>query len=168
MRYASGATSMPLASARRIPEQDPLTRGLNLGMLYSAAGDQERAEQNFRSAETYALELQKREPEAVNLGNWPRSNRCSASMKPRWPTSNRLRAKIPESRDGVNGPPISFLRSIILVRAGRTEEGYAEVQRLLGVPYGRRSIDDRGPPPLMLTVMDDPKFDELIYHPPRL
>jgi hypothetical protein len=39
----------------------------------------------------------------------------------------------PESLDPVNGPPVSFYRSVVLARAGRSAEAYAEVERLLRV-----------------------------------
>ena len=136
-------------------------------MLYYAAGEQARAEENFRAAETHALDLQKREPGSVDLGELASVQSMLGQHEAALASIDQLRAKIPESRDGVNGPPISFLRSIILVRAGRTDEGYAEVQRLLRVPFGA-PIADHEPPPLMLAVQDDPKFDELINNPPRL
>ena len=40
-------------------------------------------------------------------------------------TVEAARAQMPEARDAINGPQASFVRSVILVRAGRTEEGYA-------------------------------------------
>jgi TolB-like protein/tRNA A-37 threonylcarbamoyl transferase component Bud32/Tfp pilus assembly protein PilF len=150
-----------------VPDQDPLSRGYRLGMLYHAAGERARAEENFRAAETHALELQKREPESVFLPDLAAVQSMLGQHDAALATIDREAAKVPESRDGINGPPISFLRSIILVRAGRRDEGYAEVARLLRVPFGA-PINDHGPWPLMLTVKDDPKFDELIYHPPRL
>ena len=59
---------------------------------------------------------------------------------------------------------MSFARSVILVRAGRSEEGYAEVARLLHVPFGGLRPFD----PLWLLLKDDPHYDELLNHPPRL
>ena len=149
------------------PDQDPLSRGYRVGMLYHAAGERVLAEQNFRVAETYALELQQREPESVFLPDLAAVQSMLGQHDAALATIDREAAKVPESRDGINGPPISFLRSIILIRAGRTDEGYAEVARLLHVPFGA-PISDHGPWPLMLTVKDDPKFDELINNPPRL
>jgi hypothetical protein len=49
------------------------------------------------------------------------------------------RAKDPEEGDATNGPSVSFLRSVILVRACHVAEGYAEVARLLRVPFSTRS-----------------------------
>jgi tetratricopeptide (TPR) repeat protein len=41
---------------------------------------------------------------------------------------------VPESRDAVNGPTVAVQRAWVLIRAGgdRAEEGYSELQRLLG------------------------------------
>ena len=68
-------------------------------------------------------------------------------------------------------PPLArvfFVRSIILVRAGRSAEGYAEVTRLLRVPFsGRQEYfgeTDSGP----LIVEHDPHYDELVNNPPKL
>ncbi len=161
-RYLDAARTL-----ETIPDRDPLTRGLTLGMLYDAAGEKARAEENFRAAETYALDLEKREPGSVNLVDLASVQSMLGKHEAALASIDQLRAQIPESRDGVNGPSFSFLRSIILVRAGRKEEGYAEVQRLLRVPYGA-PIADHEPPPLMLSVRDDPRYDELMNNPPRL
>ncbi len=150
-----------------IPDQDSLSRGYRLGMLYHAAGERARAEENFHAAETYALELQKRQPEAVFMPDLAAVQSMLGQHAAALTSIDLEVAKVPESRDGINGPTMSFLRSIILVRAGRTDEGYAEVTRLLRVPFGA-PISDHAPWPLMLAVKDDPKFDELINNPPRL
>ena len=80
-------------------------------------------------------------------------------------TIEEARTQQPEVRDAINGPQVSFVRSFILVRAGRSEEGYAEVARLLHVPYGGH-LDPFDP--LWLLLKDDPHYDELLNHPPRL
>jgi hypothetical protein len=55
------------------------------------------------------------------------------------------------------------------VRAGRTDEGYAEVRRLLQVPFGAPlDFDSNGVGENLLAVKDDPHFDELTKNPPRL
>jgi hypothetical protein len=86
-------------------------------------------------------------------------------------TIDAVRNALPEASDPVNGPEASFLRSIILVRAGHTEEEYAEVKRLLRVPFGAPlGIFEIATPPrsVLLAVKDDPRFDEIVNHPPRL
>ena len=80
-----------------------------------------------------------------------------------------LRSAQPEARDPINGPAISFLRSLILVRAGRTAEGYAEVTRLLHVPFGALvNLFEDGTAEMLLAVKDDPHYDEIVNTPPRL
>jgi hypothetical protein len=47
-------------------------------------------------------------------------------------------------------------------------EGYAEVTRLLHVPFSGRQEFFYEYDPELLLVEDDPHYDELINHPPRL
>ena len=55
------------------------------------------------------------------------------------------------------------------MRAGRSEEGYAEVAHLLRVPFGSPINFAFGDPePVLLMLKDDPHYDELINRPPRL
>jgi hypothetical protein len=63
---------------------------------------------------------------------------------------------------------VSFIRSMILVRAGQSAEGYAEVTRLLRVPFGAPTDFVEYPPSVLLLLKDDSHYDELINHPPRL
>ena len=67
-------------------------------------------------------------------------------------TIDAVRAAVPESRDRINGPPVSFTRSVILVRAGRTAEGYAEATRLLHVPGSTAMQMGEDPDPVLLVV----------------
>jgi len=48
------------------------------------------------------------------------------------------------------------------------EEGYAEVTRLLHVPFGSPYSLHYGVDPLEPLLKDDPHYDELLHHPPRL
>jgi hypothetical protein len=68
----------------------------------------------------------------------------------------------------MNGAPVSFIRSVILIRAGYGAEGYAEAKRLLHVPFATPvdllDIYD----PMWFLIKDDPKYAEIIRHPPRL
>jgi hypothetical protein len=63
---------------------------------------------------------------------------------------------------------VSFIRSIILVRAGRSAEGYAEVSRLLRVPFSGRQEYLEEPDPELVLIEGDPHYDQLINRPPRL
>jgi hypothetical protein len=60
------------------------------------------------------------------------------------------------------------LRGIVLLRAGRKEEGYAEVRRPLRVPLatGANFFDDAAP--ARFAVREDPHHDEILRRPPRL
>lgn len=57
---------------------------------------------------------------------------------------------------------------MVLARAGRSDEAYAEVARLLNVPFGAPLVVFDDPDPVLLLLRDDPHFDALIHHPPRL
>jgi hypothetical protein len=80
----------------------------------------------------------------------------------------RPRAQDPETLDATNGPKVSLTRSMILVRAGRSADGYAEVTRLLHVPFGAPTDFVDYPASVLLLLKDDSHYDELINHPPRL
>ncbi len=153
-----------------LPVEDALWRSLWIGSLYYAAGDPARAEENFRRAEAAGLDGAKRS----TLSDYELPLAVVQSMLGQHATAletvERVRARNPESRDAVNGPAASFVRSFVLVRAGRTEEGYAEVARLLRVPFGDNAgYLFFGPrDPISLLTLGDPRFDELINHPPRL
>ena len=116
-------------------EWDPLSRGLQIGALYFAAGEMGLAEQSFRNAETFALDFQRREPQRVDLLELSLVQSMLGKHEAALATIELARTQMPESRDAINGPRVSLVRSIILVRAGRTDEGYAEVARLLRVPF---------------------------------
>ena len=118
------------------------------------------------------MEIQQRDPKALLEGSALEQLGVVQSMLGKHAealtTMERARALAPESRDAINGPRISFLRSVVLVRAGKTEEGYAEVERLLHVPFGAPSVDDWTYHITSLVTKGDPHFDEIVNHPPRL
>jgi TolB-like protein len=156
-----------------VKEQDPLERNGRIGSLYLAAGDKPRAEQALRVAEREALTMRKRDPAVAENEEYYIWLALVQSLlgkhKEALATIDEACVKFPEARDATNGPTVSFFRSVVLVRAGRSEEGYAEAKRLLRVPFG-----SPGPFPLavygpaLLAIKDDPVFDELIYRAPRL
>jgi len=154
----------------KIPPEDPVDLDLRRGMLYWAAGRSAEAKHYFQAVERNGQAILRREPNMSDLKN---SLAIAQSMLGEHTAAlaaiDAQRAAIPESRDPVNGPQTSFLHSIILVRAGRVAEGYAEVQRLLHVPFGApMDFDSNGVGELLLAVKDDPHFEELVNHPPRL
>ena len=83
-------------------------------------------------------------------------------------TIDAVRANTPEAKDAINGPQASFYRSILLVRAGRSDEGYAEVTRLLQVPFGSPLPLDPAYTAAVVQFRNDKHFNELIHRPPRL
>jgi len=147
---------------------DPIDRAVRIGFLYVAAGDAKGAEKTFRNAERYANDLLKNDPEAVDLENLALTQSMLGLHAAALKTIESARAQHPESSDATNGPRVSFTRSVILVRADRREEGYAEVARLLRVPFGAPTSLLFLSIPVELLLKDDPHYDELINHPPRL
>ncbi len=129
------------------------------GILYHAADDESRARESFLAAEAHQL----RGSEGLAIVQSMLGKHAAALA-----TIDEARARQPESRDAINGPELSFVRSVILVRAGRREEGYAEVNRLLHVPFGAPSWKFGYMNCVQLLVKDDPHYDELLHRPPRL
>jgi len=154
------------------PSEDPVERvqrSLQLGCLYRASGDAPRAEQALRAAEILGLGLLKQQSADVDLlvlVAYAQSllGEHTAAME----TIDHARALAPERGDATNGPVVSFARSVVLVRAGRLDEGYAEAKRLLRVPFGAPLQFFDAASPIFLALNDDPHYEELINHPPRL
>ena len=137
--------------------------------LYRAAGDSAASEQRFRTLEHDLVATLKSSP--GNRDEFLKSLALAQSALGEHDaaiaTIEEARARVPESLDHVNGPSISFVRSVVLARAGRTAEAYAEVTRLLHVPFGSPwEVGDS--PWVYLLLKDDPHFDELLNRPPRL
>jgi len=157
-----------------IPPEDPMDRRMRIGFLYHAAGDATRARRAFVDVEREALAALKRTPELVSDNAVMVALALAQSMQDKHAaataTIETLRTRIAESSDATNGPSISFIRSVILVRAGRRDEGYAEVGRLLRTPFGGVSPSNffYDPEPVLLLLKGDPRYDELINRPPRL
>ncbi len=152
-----------------VPADDPSERAILIGFLYWAAGDASRAEQSFRSAEREARKIIESAPthtdEYVHLAL---AQSMLGEHAAALASVDTARTLSPEERDATNGPHVSFIRSIILVRAGRSGEGYAEVKRLLRVPFSGRQEYFGETDPELLLVEHDPHYDELVNHPPRL
>ena len=153
-----------------LPYEIASNRHLRLGFLYWAGGKPAEAERSFRTVEQEASSLLRREPHSQDMRTrlalaQSMLGEHSAALA----TIDAERAEMPEARDPINGPAVSFMRSIILVRAGRPAEGYAEVTRLLRVPFGAPiDVFSDGDGEILLLVKDDPHYDELVRHPPRL
>ena len=154
-----------------VPVWEPLLRGKRVGLLYLAAGDAARARETFLRTEHDGLgrmrqgllttdDLQRLAMVQSLLGKHAEALATIASVQD----------QVPEKSDAINGPAVSFVRSIILVRAGRRAEGYAEADRLLRVPFGAPTTQFFGNFEAWELVPEakDPHFDALINHPPRL
>ena len=140
----------------------PVYRETYAGVLYHIAGDERRARDSLRAAERHARQDSgAREELAISQSVLGEHAAALATI-------DAARARTPESRDAINGPEISFVRSVVLLRAGRSEEAYAEVNRLLRVPFGNPLWKFGGLNCVALLVKDDTHFDELLHRPPRL
>jgi TolB-like protein/Tfp pilus assembly protein PilF len=152
-----------------VPVEDPMWREAHIGFWYWGAGDLRSATQTFRTAERYGRERVKLDPEDPDaLVRLALVESMLGEHTAALDTIERARTLAPEARDAVNGPAISFTRSVILVRAGRSTEGYAEAARLLQVPYGSPAPWFDLEHPEVVILKDDPHYDALINHPPRL
>ena len=154
----------------QVPAEDPLLRGKQIGLLYLAAGDPARARRAWQGAERFAAA---KKPQDITSDDLPilavvqsLLGEHSAALA----TIERVRSLTPEATDAVNGPAVSFVRALILVRAGHRDEGYAEATRLLKVPFGAPEGDIFGPKDSwgLLPEAKDPHFAVLINDPPRL
>jgi len=158
-----------IALMKEIPVDDPLRRNTLVGFWYWAAGDPRSAAQTFRIAERYGRERLKGDPEDTDsLVHFALVESMLGKHAAALDTIERARTLAPEARDAINGPGISFERSVILVRGGRSTEGYAEAARLLQVPFGSPAPFLYELHPEVILVKDDPHYDALINHPPRL
>jgi hypothetical protein len=151
------------------PADHPSVRALLIGLLYRAAGDSPHATQRLLAARHATQAVLARTPTQTDaLETLAVAQSVLGEHVAALASIDRARSILPESHDAINGPRESFIRSIILMRAGRTSEGEAEVTRLLHVPFaGRVGLVDEFDP-VMLLVEDDPRYDALINHPPRL
>jgi TolB-like protein len=143
---------------------------LRLGFLYWAAGKTAESQRWLRATERLYQKTLKDDPNA--FGVWAGLGVVQSMLGEHaaaLASADKARALAPEAQDHVNGPHLSFWRSIILVRAGRKAEGYAEVNRLLRVPFGA-PIDqfDGGTGDMLLIVKNDPHYDRIVHDPPRL
>ena len=151
-----------------LPTDTPTDRLYRVGFLYFAAGDAVHAKETFLEA--------RRHIEAVPVAERRLENRQQLAMvqsmlgrhSEALATVDALLAADPESRNAMNAPLVSFLRSIILVRAGRQDEGYAEVRRLVKARFANPADFLGDPEPAYLAVKDDPHYDEILRRPSKL
>ena len=152
-----------------LPAFDPLARAKRIGLLYLAASDPARARQEFLRGERYAKDRGK----SANVSDLEILAILQSLLGEHAEALRNIeqaRDEFPEANDAVNGPRISFERSLVLVRAGRRDEGDAEADRLLHVPFGSPFQDFFGGFDVwqLMPEAKDPHFDALINRPPRL
>jgi TolB-like protein/regulator of sirC expression with transglutaminase-like and TPR domain len=149
-------------------EANEAAKAMIVGFWYWAAGDAHNAELKFRRSEQLGrAQVQLKPRDADILSRLALVESMLGEHKAALATIEKARTLVPEARDALNGPPVSFMRSVILVRAGYAAEGYAEATRLLRVPFGQPA-DLEADQPVWLVIKDDPKYDEILHHPPRL
>ena len=141
-----------------------------MGFLYWAAGKPDNAARMFRALAHDAQSRLRREPDDLDMrGRLALAQSMLGEHAEAIATIELARTRQPEVHDPVNGPYVSFLRSVILVRAGRTADGYADAARLVHVPFGAPfDIFNDGTGEMLLLLKGDPKYSALINNPPRL
>jgi TolB-like protein/regulator of sirC expression with transglutaminase-like and TPR domain len=153
-----------------LPTRDPFARNLGVGWRYDMAGDREKANHYYRQALEAAAAVQ-RDPAQLDLEFVAVAESLLGAHDAALATIEKVAQFNPESTDAINGPWVSFVRSIILVRAGRVEEGHAEAARLLRVPFAAPVQHFFGPSldfVLRRAIQDDRQFDAFFDDPPRL
>ena len=152
-----------------LPTTDVLARAERIAFLYFAAGDAPRAQRGFRGLVRIARQmLDGKPPQMDTLTRLAIAESMLGEHADALAIIERARELFPEAADPINGPTVSFRRSIILLRAGRDAEAYAEVRRLLDVPFAAPTDFFEDPDPVLLALKDNSQYDELIRHPRRL
>ena len=166
---AEGRYLDAIALWSEVPVDEAMMRDEKIGGLYWAAADTGKAEEAFRTLEREATESLKQTPDnSMVLTYLGIAQSMLGKHAQAISTLDRARELQPEAQDPVNGPHVSFVRSILLLHAGRTAEAYAEVDRLLRVPFGAPIDFFDDTMGVVLLAKGDPHFEQLIHHPPRL
>ncbi len=131
---------------------------LKLALVYLAQRDGRRARP---LRETVVAAMSTRPDDAINLADGAvaleQLDRTSEAVR----AADRAVQLTPERRDEVNGPTIAMLRAWVLIHSGvRADEGYAELDRLLGSLY----LQPRwvAASPLWLLLRDDTRAQQII------
>jgi len=144
----------------------PIDRQYRVGFLYFAAGDAGHAKESFLEAQRL-IEVY---PPAERRPEYLQQLAMVQSMLGRHAealaTIDAVIAAEPASRNAMNAPTLSLHRSIILVRAGRQDEGYAALGQLKA-RFANPADFFGDPNPAYLAVKDDPHYDEILRRPPR-
>jgi TolB-like protein/Tfp pilus assembly protein PilF len=160
MLSATGDLAGLAALLERASVTDPEPRDLELelALVYLALGDRRRAEPHLQAAAAaastfsddsfaladaaVALELSDRSGEAIRL-------------------ADRAVQLMPERRDAVNGPTVAMQRAWVLIHSKvRAEEGYRELERVLGSMHLQPRLVAVSP--LWLLLRDDARTQQIL------
>ena len=136
----------------------PPTGRASSARSHAALGDLERARPHL----AWLVEEMARNPDGVAFAEGAIALVLLARPDEAMRAADEAVRGTPESRDAVNGPTVAMQRAWVLIRAGgaRAEEGYAELERLLGA-YALQprlvAIE-----PLGLILREDPRADRII------
>jgi tetratricopeptide (TPR) repeat protein len=142
----------------RLPVENPHRSDLDLALAYLALGDDRRARSLLEAVAAAApgfpdnsLAIAEAAVALEALG------RTSEAV----PMADRAVQMTPERRDAVNGPTIAMLRAWVLIHSGvRAEEGYAELDRLLGSMYLQPRLVAASP--MWLLLRHDARAQQII------
>jgi len=152
-----------------LPEDDAMERAQTIAALYWAAGDAKNSAREFGKLEHAAAAVLESNPHDVDaLTYLAVAQSMRGAHADALATIERAARESPQDDDVVNGPRVAFTRAVVLLQTGRIDEAHAVVERLLRTPFGAPLEFFGDPPGIDLLVKDDPRFDELLHHPPRL
>jgi TolB-like protein/Flp pilus assembly protein TadD len=119
----------------RTPQDDLLTaKDYMLGVTYTALGDAERAAPHLEAAAAIAdTSTETVSQTAFTLAEAAVALELLGRHDDAFHAADQAVRFMPESRDALNGPQASLKRAWVLIHSGdRSEEGYAELERLMG------------------------------------
>ena len=141
-----------------LPAEDPWRSDLNLALVYLTLGDERRARPLLETAATAGSKLS---DHSLVVAEAAVALEALGRTREAVPMADRAVQMTPERRDAVNGPTIAMLRAWVLIHSGvRAEEGYAELDRLLG----SMNLQPRlvAASPLWLLLRDDARVQQIM------
>lgn len=151
------------------PIAGDMTRAQRIATLYWVAGQNAEAEKRFRALRQTAQSVLVGAPRQLDaLMALAVAQSLLQDHAAALATMETAQGRFPEATDPANGGFVSFVRAVLLARAGRTAEADAEVARLMHAPFGAPLTFVDEADPIVLLVKDDPRFSDLLKHPPRL
>ena len=114
---------------RAPPDEVAGSRDYTLGVAYAAIGDLERARPHLEVVAAPARDPTRASSNAEGAVALELLGEHAAAID----AIDEAVRRVPESRDAAAGPSVAMLRAWILIHSGsRAEEGYSELERLLG------------------------------------